>query len=67
MPDFSPEPADRADGPARLLDLEQAAKALRAAYALCQPGDVTQDLIARLLDISQSQVSRLLRLARDAP
>jgi DNA-binding transcriptional regulator LsrR (DeoR family) len=67
MPDLSPaEPADRADVPARPPDLEQAAKALRAAYALCQPGDVTQDVIANQLDVSQSQVSRLLRVARDA-
>src|SRR5262249_1544494 len=66
MPEPSPaEPVDRPDAPARPLDLEQAAKVLRAAYALCQPGDIPQDVIARLLDVSQSQVSRLLRLARD--
>lgn len=55
LPESAPRPPDR----------DQAAKALRAAYALCQPGEVTQDTIARLLEISQSQVSRLLRIARD--
>jgi hypothetical protein len=66
MADVSvPDSAERADGPPRPLDPEQAAKALRAAHALCQAGDITQDHIAHQLNVSQSQVSRLLRHARD--
>lgn len=48
------------------LDPSQAAKVLRAAHALCRGPHVTQDSIARELNVSQSQVSRLLRLAREA-
>ena len=62
MTDLSPAVPDASDRP---LDFAQAAKALRAAHALCQSGETTQDFIARLLGVSQSQVSRLLRLARE--
>lgn len=60
-------PVDAPQMPVRPpLDPEQAAKVLRAAHALCRGPHVTQDSIARELNVSQSQVSRLLRLAREA-
>jgi hypothetical protein len=60
-----PSPTDTAQQNRTRLDPEQAAKVLRAAHALCQGAHVTQDSIARELNVSQSQVSRLLRLARE--
>lgn len=47
------------------LDAKQAAKVLLAAHTFCQGDDITQDDIAITLNVSQSQVSRLLATARE--
>jgi DNA-binding transcriptional regulator LsrR (DeoR family) len=46
-------------------DKRQVAKVLRAAHSFCQGEELTQEAIADMLGVSQSQVSRLLAEARE--
>lgn len=49
----------------KALDRRHAEKVLRAAFVSCANNQLTQELVAAQLGVSQSQVSRLLRQARE--